>query len=606
MVIQPNPASPNTQKTINNAFVLEASLFDELRGPSLSVSVTAPDMVYSGFPYGAVSYNAPSGSVITVEYSYDGGLTYVSTPPTSRGFYYARVTATRDGAVGIGIDSFSILKSTPTITPPVDISKEFATGTETVIFYIAQETPVTITSVTSTNPTAVSVASFTQTTTPTGDICTVVLNRNSIGEAVISASSGETSDYYPFETSFTITLTKLASVISAPATLTLSAANGISYPFNFTTNFNLTPARYSVMEFTSSNEEVATITKNNSYPPTINLLSFGSFEISCSFPGDATYQTADSSTQVTVVGVQPRMVVASSTSGIKFESGEPFGTAWATAKSAEISAGLDANSDGELETEVSLPFTFTISLSQPSSPYVGTTSALSYQFTNLISSQNWITFSQSGDTITGTISSIPQGNGGVISAGSLLLTKAALGVKLAWTATVNLNFFRSGPRIIVSAAGLSGAAGAFTEILTLNLDVNQANEYATSWGTLPACCPHVVQIKGVSAGGAPTNQRVRATVSSGSGVADFGVGIATEIANQDTAMNLNIHKGGTFNLTVGLEDTPAYNKVIQFNVGKLDSSISLTYVTSAAPLKNIHKWCSGADTDDLFYLHFHL
>jgi hypothetical protein len=572
--IQPTQTAPNTVKTLTNTFVLDAALLSELLAPTIPVTLVTADMVYYGFSYGAATYTAPTGSSVVIEYSSDGALTWSQTPPTDRGSYYARITATLNGRSGTATSQFSITKNTPIITAPSDITQVFSSGTISVSFAPTSGTS-NFTSVTSSNPSAVSVVSFTQQGA-------VTLQKNGVGEAVITARSPETSEFYPSEGSFTVSLTKIPSVITAPSTLTINASSGLSQSLSFSTNFQLTTARWNLIQITSSNTAVATITKGSSYPATINILTAGDFEIEISYPGDSEYDSTSKDIAVTINGISPSMVPSLSGSNI-IASGEQLGTTWATGKLATLVLGTDSDSNGEADGQVqSLPATFTISLAQPSSG-TGSSGALTYQWTNFFTPTDWITFTQGQNSVQATITSLPGTTSGQVNGGQLRLIKAPANGILGWEGSFDIDFYKVGPRITVLQTGFFGQANStYTEITSNALSLNANAEYGTEWSVSEECCPHVAYLKFVGADGAPTGN-VNISLNSGSqqSPVTFEFGALSKTVQQNTPIAIQFHYAGTSTLSVSYPGTSQYNKSINLNIAKISSSMT-TAIDSVA------------------------
>ena len=582
VINQPVQGSPNSLKTITNKFVLDAELFAGLATPSLEVTISTPDMVYTGFAYGAVSHTAPSGSSVTITYSADGGQTFSGTAPTERGSYIARIVATKDGRSGTARSGFSILKSTPAVTAGTDITLEYSSGTINTNFYSDAD----FTSITSSNPAVVSVVSF----TAGGE---VVLQKNGVGQADITASTEETSEYYSAEGSKAVILTTKEATITAPTTLAISVANGLSQNFTFTTNFTLTAQRYALMEFESSNEDVATISKGNSYPPTIEIVAGGTFTITSRFPGDSEYGEATRATAVTVTGATPVQTVTivkgpsqalfSGDDGIVITPpASPATSPWESGKLWTLRIGLDSDDNGEIDGSIpTLPYVFTITIANTQGQQ-GTSGALSTSFTNY-APNNWISFSASGNTITGTISSFPTtANNGEVSGCSLFTSKAAADGVLAWQGQFDINVFKEGPSYKVMQSGLFGTMD--NNLVVLNgssVTLNANDEYTSDWN---ADSPHVAKIRivpqngAVSAGitaswsGAPSwNPEYSITFSDGS--------VSKQItANADYI--INIIKGGatTLNIAVGSSTI----RSVVFTIQKITPVLSLSTVVDSA------------------------
>jgi hypothetical protein len=582
VINQPVQGSPNSLKTITNKFVLDAELFAGLATPSLEVTISTPDMVYTGFAYGAVSYTAPSGSSVTITYSADGGQTFSNTAPTARGSYIARIVATKDGRSGTARSGFSILKSTPAVTAGTDITLEYSSGTINTNFYSDAD----FTSVTSSNNAVVSVVSFTA-----GGA--VVLQKNGVGQADITASTAETSEYYSAEGSKAVILTTKEATITAPTTLAISVANGLSQNFTFTTNFTLTAQRYALMEFESSDEDVATISKGSSYPPTIEIVAGGLFTITSSFPGDSEYGEATSTTSVAITGATPvqTVTVAKASSQASFSGDDgivitppesPATSPWESGKLWTLRIGLDSDDNGEIDGSIpTLPYVFTITIANTQGQQ-GTSGALSTSFTNY-ASNNWISFSTSGNTITGTISSFPTTiNNGEVSGCSLFTSKAAADGVLAWQGQFDINVFKEGPSYKVMQSGLFGTMD--NNLVVLNgssVTLNANDEYTSDWN---ADSPHVAKIRIVPQNGAvPTgitaswsgepswNPEYSITFSDGS--------VSKQItANSD--YTLNIIKGGstTLNISVGSSTI----RSVVFTIRKITPVLSLSTAVDSA------------------------
>jgi hypothetical protein len=587
--IQPVLTSPNTLKNITNTFLLDATLFSELLTPSIPVTLIAPDLVYNGFQYSAFSYTAPTGSSVAVEFSSDGGLTWFTTAPTARGAYLIRVTASKDGRTGTATDSFSITKNVPSLYAPSDVSEVFAAGTANLAF--GAPLGVQFTSVTSSNPTAVSVTSF----TASGS---VVLQKNASGEAVITASTGETSDYFASQVSFTFQLTKVPSVITAPATLSLNASNGLSQTFAFTTNFTMTTARWNLITFESSDTSIATITKGASYPATINILQAGAFSLTITFPGDSEYDDTSATINVAITGIQPLMRPTISFPGQSaIVTGEPLNTNWLPGKQAQILAGLDTDSDGEGDGEVTLPFSFTININQPTSG-TGSAGALTYSFNTFFpGNTSWITFTQGASSVGVTINSLPGTSNGEINGGQLTISLAPNAGILGWTGSFDINFYKLGPRLSLRQSGFYGAANTtFTEVTASTVVLNNAGEYASEWIVSEECCPHVAYLKVVGMDGAPTTGNVSLTLNGASWNEDpatFEFGATSKTVQLNTQFEIYFEYGGITTLSMAVPGTSTYNKNIILDIKKVPSSLSI----SNKPNNALNPNC-GISTED--------
>ena len=572
-IAQATSSSPNSLKTITNKFVLDAELFYGIAIPSLQVTITAPDMVYTGYAYGAASYVAPTGSVVTLTYSADGGQTFTGTAPTARGSYIARIVATKDGRSGTARAGFVILKSTPTLTVSSDIEMEYSAGTMSTNFYSA----ALITSVISTNPAVVSVLSFT-----TGGA--VVLQRNGVGQADITASTAETSEYYPAQASMSVILTLLEATITTPADLPISASNGLSQAFTFTTNFTLTAPRYALMTFSSNDTDVATISKGSTYPPTINIISGGNCSITAFFPGDSAYGEATSTTALTITGLTPvqAVTIAKGPSQALFSGDDGIvvtapASPYQSGAITVIQIGLDGDNNGELDGQIpTFPYVFTITIAN-SAGAQGTTGALSTTFTNS-ASNNWISFATSGNVITATISSLPTSiNNGVVSGGSIFATKAAASGVLNWTGQFDISVYKTGPRFRVLASGLSGTANStFTEITQSSLTLNSNGEY-TEWLTSDVCCPHVIKMKVVKADGVGSGN-ISVEALDGNGASDhtgFDFGATSIVVSDGVEFNFNVNHGGTSIFRAYLiGGSPTYQKDIEITATKFTPTLS--------------------------------
>jgi len=567
--IQPVLTSPNTLQNVTNTFVLDATLFSDLLTPSIPVTLVAPDLVYNGYPYTAFSYTAPSGSAITIEYSSDGGLTWLFNAPTARGSYYIRVTALKDGRTGSATDSFAITKNTPAVSAPSDVSQVYSAGTTTLNF--TAPAGVQFISISSNNPAAVSVVSFTQSGS-------VTLQRNASGEAVITGSTGETSDYFAAEASFTFTLTKIPATITAPATLVLNASAGLSQTFAFTTNFTMTTTRWNLITFESSDTDIATITKGASYPATINILQAGSFTLTIAFPGDGEYDDVSSAINVSITGVQPSMRPTITFPGQSaILTGEPFNTNWASGKQAQILAGLDTDSDGEGDDEITLPFSFTIDINQPTSG-TGSSGALTYGFNTFFpGNTSWITFTQGANSVGVTINSLPGTTNGEVNGGSLVIsTEPSAGV-LMWTGAFDINFYKAGARLALMQSGFYGTANStYTEVKTAAVVLNAAGQYGSDWSISDTCCPHVAYIKLQSVDGAPTGDiNLSFEGYNPDRPISFSNGSYTQTVAQNAEVLLNIHNGGTTTLTASIPGTtPTLTRTLSFDVKKISSSMT--------------------------------
>jgi hypothetical protein len=596
VIAQPVQGSPNSLKTITNKFVLDAELFAGLATPSLEVTISTPDMVYTGFAYGAVSHTAPSGSSVTITYSADGGQTFSSTAPTARGSYIARIVATKDGRSGTARSGFSILKSTPTVTAGADITLEYSSGTFETSFFSDAD----FTSITSSNPAVVSVVSFTS----GGD---VVLQKNGVGQADIIASTAETSEYYPASGSKAVILTAKEATISAPATLAISVTNGLLQNFDFTTNFTLTPTRYALMEFVSSETGVATIIKGNSYPPQINIVAGGVFVLTATFPGDSEYGEVASTTSVTIAGATPEQTVTvskgPSQASFSGDDGivvtEPSGP-WVTGKLWTVRIGLDSDNNGELDGQIpTLPYVFTITIANTQGQQ-GTTGALSTSFTNFVSN-NWISFSVSGNVITATISSSPTTtNNGEVSGCSLFASRAAADGVLAWQGQFDINVYKAGSRLRFLASGLSGTANSvFTEITQSSLTLNSNGEYS-EWLTSEECCPHVIRMKVLKADmGGSGSISVEARSSGGWAFSDntgFAFNATSIVVSEGEEFDFNVYHGGASILRAYLTGAnPNYQKDVAITASRFTPSLSLdggdrsTCADSIVDLDGVHQ-----------------
>jgi len=587
--IQPVLTSPNTLQNVTNTFVLDATLFSDLLTPSIPVTVVAQDLVYTGYAYAAFSYTAPSGSVITIEYSSDGGLTWLSNAPTARGSYYIRVTAVKDGRTGSATDSFAITKNTPEVSAPSDVNQVYSAGTTTLAF--TAPAGVQFTSISSSNPAAVSVVSFTQSGS-------VTLQRNAPGEAVITGSTGETSDYFAIEASLTFTLTKIPAVITAPATLALNASGGLSQTFAFTTNFTMTTARWNLITFESSNTSIATITKGASYPATINILQAGSFTLTIAFPGDSEYGDTSEGISVAITGIQPSMRPTITFPGQSaIVTGEPLNTNWVPGKQAQILAALDADSDGEGDGEITLPFSFTININQPTSG-TGSSGALTYSFNNFFSGNiSWITFTQGANSVGVTINSLPGTTNGEVNGGSLAISKEPSAGVLGWTGTFDINFYKAGPRLALMQSGFYGAAGStFTEVTQSTVVLNAAGEYSSDWIVSEECCPHIAYLKVLGLDGAPTTGNVNLALNGATyneEPATFEYGVISKTVALNTQVGIYFEYGGLTTLSLSIAGTSVYNKNITLDIRKIPSSLSV----SDKPNNSLNPNC-GISTED--------
>jgi len=573
-IAQATSASPNSLKTITNKFVLDAELFYGLAIPSLQVTITAPDMVYTGYSYGAASYVAPTGSVVTLTYSADGGQTFTDTAPTARGSYIARIVATKDGRSGTARAGFVILKSTPTLTVSSDIIMEYSAGTMITSFYSA----ALFTSVISTNPAVVSVVSFT-----TGGA--VVLQRNGVGQADITASTAETSEYYPTQASQSVILTLLEATITTPATLPISVGNGLSQNFTFTTNFTLTGTRYALMTFSSSNTNVATISKGSAYPPTINIVTGGACTITALFPGDSAYEEAASTTALTITGLTPvqAVTIAKGPSQALFSGDDgimaiqPASPQVTGAVATTIQIGLDSDNNGVADGQIpTFPYVFTITIAN-SAGTQGTTGALSTTFTNYVAN-NWISFSTSGDVITATISSLPTTiNNGEVFGCALSATKAAASGVLAWTGQFDINVYKDGPRYVVTQSGMYGTMGnTLDTILGTSVTLNANSEFAADWN---ADLSHAAKIRIVPTGGASATG---ITASFNNNTSDieaitFSDGSISKAVTANTDYNISIAKGGPVTLTV-TTGLASLARTINFDIKKVVPQMQMTAI----------------------------
>ena len=572
VIAQPVQGSPNSLKTITNKFVLDAELFAGLATPSLEVTISTPDMVYTGFAYGAVSHTAPTGSSVTITYSADGGQTFSSTAPIARGSYIARIVATKDGRSGTARSGFSILKSTPTVTAGTDITLEYSSGTITTSFYSNAD----FTSITSSNPAVVSVVSF----TTEGE---VVLQKNGVGQADIIASTAETSEYYSAEGSKAVILTTRPATITAPTTLAISVDDGLSQDFEFTTNFTLTPQRYALMEFASSNGNVATISKGSAYPPTIEIVTGGTFVLTATFPGDSEYGEDTSTTAITIAGAAPvqAVTIAKGPSQASFSGDDGIvvtapASPWTSGKIATIRIGLDTDTDEEIDGTIpTLPYVFTITVANVNGQQ-GTTGALSTSFTNYVSN-NWISFSVSGDVITGTISSIPTSiNSGEISGCALFASKAAADGVLAWQGQFDINFFRPGSSFKLQEKGMRNAiTNPPADVIGSTITLNANALYNDSWNNDQ---PHQAIIFIFPTGGAPSSG-ITATWGEGSWNAPapiaFDNGQMTKSITEGLGYNILINNGGTSTLTItATSGSTTTTRTITFDVRKIAPTLN--------------------------------
>ena len=607
LITQPTQANPSSLKTITNKFVLDAELFSGLAIPSLDVTISTPDMVYTGFAYGAVSHTAPSGSSVTITYSADGGQTFSGTAPAARGSYIARIVATKDGRSGTARSSFSILKSTPAVIAGNDITEEYSSGTINTNFYSIAN----FVSITSSNPTVVSVVSF---TTGGG----VVLQKNSIGQADIIAYTEETSDNYPSSGSKAVILTAKPALINAPATLAISASNGLSQALEFTPNFTLTPIRYSLLEITSSNTAVATIQKGSAYPPTINIITGGACEIAIAFPGDSEYGSVTSLTALTVSGITPvqEVAIAKASSQALFSGDDgivitqptsPATGPWGSNKLWTIRIGLDSDQNNEVDGQIpTLPYVFEIAITDAIGQQ-GSTGATSTTFTNY-ATNNWISFSISGEKIIATVTSAPSSpNNGEISGGALFVTKAPAGGVLAWTAQFDINVYVNGPRLALYQSGFYGEAGIDPEkeisstSLTLNTQA-QGEPFLSQWDSGEE---HAVRMKVIGAGGAPTNKSASIALLDQYGEAYSGDSVYLNFGSnsisveQNTYFYLFIKAPLTFMISISLQSsTPTYSKVFTIVVSQLSPSMTLQILPESSG-QDSHICCDTNGCPDL-------
>jgi hypothetical protein len=433
----------------------------------------------------------------------------------------------------------------------------------------------------------------------------VVLQKNGVGQADIIASTAETSEYYSAEGSQAVILTTKEATITAPTTLPISVANGLSQNFTFTTNFTLTAQRYALMEFESSNEDVATISKGSGYPPTIEIVAGGTFTLTTTFPGDSEYGEATSATAVTVTGATPvqTVTIAKGPSQALFSGDDgivitppasPATSPWESGKLWTLRIGLDSDNNGEIDGQIpTLPYVFTITIANTQGQQ-GTSGALSTNFTNY-ASNNWISFSASGNTITGTISSFPTTtNNGEVSGCALFTSKAAANGVLAWLGQFDINIYKAGPRLRILASGLSGTADStFTEITQSSLTLNQNGEY-TEWLTSDACCPHVIKLKVLKADGVGAGSiTVEAKNSGGWSTSDhtaFDFGATSQVVSDGAEFNFNVNHGGTSIFRAYLTGgNPTYQKDIAITAVKFTPTLgSLTPTLSA---------CAGAGVE---------
>ena len=599
LITQPTQANPSSLKTITNKFVLDAELFSGLAIPSLDVTISTPDMVYTGFGYGATSYSAPSGSSVTITYSADGGQTFSGTLPVARGSYIARIVATKDGRSGTARSGFSILKSTPAVIAGNDITEEYSSGTINTNFYSSAN----FVSITSSNPAVVSVVSF---TTGGG----VVLQKNSIGQADIIAYTEETSDNYTSSGSKAVILTAKPALINAPATLAISASNGLSQALQFTPNFTLTPIRYSLLEITSSNTAVATIQKGSAYPPTINIITGGACEIAIAFPGDSEYGSVTSLTALTVSGITPvqEVAIAKASSQALFSGDDgivitqptsPATGPWGSNKLWTIRIGLDSDQNNEVDGQIpTLPYVFEIAITDAIGQQ-GSTGATSTTFTNY-ATNNWISFSISGGKIIATVTSAPSSpNNGEISGGALFVTKAPADGVLAWTAQFEITVYVDGPRLALYQSGFYGEAGIDPEkeisstSLTLNTQA-QGEPFLSQWDSDEE---HAVRMKVIGAGGAPTNKSASIALLDQYGQSYSGDSVYLNSGSnsisveQNTYFYLFIKEPLTFMISISLQNsTPTYSKVFTIAVSQVSPSLTLQILPVSSG-QNSHICC---------------
>jgi hypothetical protein len=339
--IQPSLAQPNLRVVITNKLTLEASLFGGVTEPPLVVTVSTPDMVYTGYAYSGLTATYPGGSTASILYSSDGGLTWSSTPPSAIGSHIAKVTATKDGRSGTARGIFSIIKTTVAVTDSGDLTISVDSQDKTINFYGSQP----FTSVVSSDPSVASIVSFTSEGI-------VVVKPHRVGATTITARSSETPSAYPSEGALTCIVVGYATTITMPSTLKIPPSADDPYVFSdILTSFDKNnPTIYGRMSIGTSDQTIATVNKGTSFPPSINLLKPGTVSLIVSYPESATEQGSEDSTSVTIEGIPTLRNVSVSPSQEQSGGSKPFGPGWETTNFA----GIILNT---------IPTTFTIKVS---------------------------------------------------------------------------------------------------------------------------------------------------------------------------------------------------------------------------------------------------
>jgi hypothetical protein len=325
--IQPTQTQPNLRVVITNKLTLEASLFGSVIEPPLVVTVSAPDMVYTGYAYSGLTATYPGGSTTSILYSSDGGLTWSSTPPSAIGSHIVKLTATKDGRSGTARDIFSIIKSVVAITDSGDLTIPIDSADKTINFYASQP----FTSIVSSDPSVASVVSFTSEGT-------VVVRPLRVGATTITASTAETSSAYASEGALTCIVVGYATTITMPATLKIPSSADDPYVFSdILTSFDKNNSTiYGRMSIGTSDQTIATINKGASFPPSINLLKPGTVSVIVSYPESATEQGSEDSTSVTIEGIPAIRSVVVAPTQEQSAGSKPFGDGWVTTNFAGI------------------------------------------------------------------------------------------------------------------------------------------------------------------------------------------------------------------------------------------------------------------------------
>ena len=421
--VQPYQTSPDIQKIITNKITLEADLFGGLATPSLAVSIETPDVAYSGNAYSLAVLSYPVGSNTTLEYSPDSGLTWTSASPVDRGTYTARLTATKDGRTGVATSTFTIGKSTPSISSSGDATATMGGGNQTIYFYCNQP----ITSVISQAPSVASVASFSYSQGTASVIVSVV----SIGQTSIIATTSEDADNYSQSGVISFIVNGSPTSIEVPSSTsfdaaTASGANQLEFTDFTTTGFSKT-TDYTLIQFSSSDTSVATISKGSSYPPKINLLAPGSFTLGISFLGDSNRASSSASTSATIIGLPLTLGIAA-LSGPNTSNLTNDGS-WSSATDSLTNSpdGAVYNRSG---TTTSIVYRLVFGSSN---------TQFSYSFEYLWGA-SWANVSKSGNTITMSFSSIPTVTNGVgtVVIGKLVVSKPSSGLYNTWQNTFNV------------------------------------------------------------------------------------------------------------------------------------------------------------------------